>query len=122
MPRFGFGGVRRNVADACVLIQHRRHVYWRLDFDMEPSTDTVFKEYDSPAACQGVNIEKQLQKKQGTLLAPALVTTFNYMQDHIMIGLTHIHPIVRQRIFIPAYVTRGRSNTTRRNSTTVTVL
>lgn len=80
MPRWGFGGVKRNVADPCVCAQHHHHVYWRLDFDIETSTSNVFKECDSPGTCQEVLMEKRLDKKQHRHWEVANTATGNYFQ------------------------------------------
>ena len=49
-PRFGFSAVQ----NACVCNIHHHHVYWRLDFDVETTTNLV-EEYNNPPIFAGNN-------------------------------------------------------------------
>jgi hypothetical protein len=40
-PRFGFGGV----TNSCVCAAHNHHVYWRLDFDIGGTSNTIWENF-----------------------------------------------------------------------------
>jgi hypothetical protein len=50
MPRFGFGSVE----NSCVCIEHVHNAYWRFDFDVGSSSNTIAEEFNGAVESLGV--------------------------------------------------------------------
>jgi hypothetical protein len=55
LPKFGFAAVQSN----CVCNKHHHHVYWRLDFDIETSSNNRVEEFNDPVLVGNSNWHKK---------------------------------------------------------------
>lgn len=55
LPRFGSAAVR----NGCICNIHHHHVYWRLDFDIEPSNNNLVEEFNDPILVGDTNWHKR---------------------------------------------------------------
>jgi hypothetical protein len=79
MPRWGFARTLEG-DNPCLCRKHHHHVYWRLDFDIETSTNNIMRECDGANACITTKNEMQFKKISGRRWEVANTRSNNYYQ------------------------------------------